>query len=213
MNETLTLEAKTREHTGSKASARVRKAGRIPAIVYGHAQTPVAISLDAHDFAEGLHHGHRLLDVVIEGKTQKMLIKDLQYDHLGRNVVHADLMRIDVTEKITVTVALELKGTAKGTTEGGIVEAHTDRIEVECVAAKIPDTIIVSVKELGVDEIIHAGDIELPDGVTLVSPADAIVVTCHVVTEAPTTEEVEGEEPTAPEVIGERKTEEEESAE
>jgi large subunit ribosomal protein L25 len=209
MNETLTLEAKTREHTGSKASARVRKAGRIPAVVYGHGQEPVAISLDSHDFVEGLHHGHRLLDVVIDGKAQKTLIKDLQYDHLGRDIVHADLIRISVTEKLTVTVPVELKGTAQGTAEGGIVEAHADRIEIECVAAKIPEAIVVPVKDLGVDEIIHAGDIALPDGVTLVSPAETIIVTCHVVTEAPTTEEIEGEEPTAPEVIGERKKDEE----
>jgi large subunit ribosomal protein L25 len=213
MNDTLSLEAKTREHTGSSASARVRKEGRIPAIVYGHGQEPVAISLDAHDFVEGLHHGHRLMDIAIDGKAQKMLVKDLQYDHLGRDIVHADLMRVDVTEKIEVTVPIEIKGTAKGASEGGIVEAHADRIEVECMAGKIPDVITVSVKEMDVNDIIHAGDIALPDGVSLASPADTIVVTCHVVTAAPTTEEVEEEEPTAPEVISERKPAEEEGAE
>ncbi len=136
MDKTLLLEAKTREHTGSKASARIRKAGRIPAIVYGHGQDPVAISLDAHEFVQGLHHGHRLIDVIIDGKTQKMLVKDLQYDHLGRDIVHADLIRIDVTEKLAITVPIELKGTAKGAHEGGIVEAHADRIEVECLATQ-----------------------------------------------------------------------------
>lgn len=213
MNKTLTLEAKTREHTGSKASARIRKAGRIPAVVYGHGQEPVAISLDAHDFVQGLHHGHRIIDVTVDGTPQKMLVKDLQYDHLGRDVVHADLMRVNVTEKLTVTVPIELKGTAKGVSEGGIVEAHADRLEVECVASKIPDAVVVSVKEMGVGEIIHAGDVALPDGVSLVSPTDTIIVTCHVVAAARTTEEVEEEAPTAPEVIGERKQAEEEGGE
>ncbi len=214
MSKTLALEAKIREHTGSKASARVRKEGRIPAIVYGHGQEPVAISLDAHDFVEGLHHGHRLMDVKIGGKPQKMLVKDLQYDHLGRDVVHADLMRIDVTESINVTVPIEVKGTAKGTSEGGILETHADRVEVECLAAKIPDVIVVSVKEMGVGDIIHAGDIALPEGVSLSSPADTIIVTCHLVAAAKTTEEMEEEEPTAPEVISEKKpAEEEEGAE
>lgn len=205
MNKTLTLEAKTREHTGSKASARVRKDGRIPAIVYGHGQDPVAISLDAHDFVEGLHHGHRLLDVKVDGKAQKMLVKDLQYDHLGRDIVHVDLMRIDVTERIHVTVPIEVKGTAKGVSEGGIVEAHADRIEVECLAGQIPDAIVVSVKDMVVGDILHAGDIALPAGVSLVSPADTIVVTCQVVAAAKSTEQVEEEEPTAPEVITEKK--------
>ncbi len=214
MNKTLALEAKTREHTGSKAAARIRREGRIPAIVYGHKQEPTAISLDAHDFVEGLHHGHRLIDVKLGGKTQKMLIKDLQYDHLGRDIVHIDLIRIDVTETIRVTVPVETKGAAKGIAEGGIVEAHADRVEVECLAVKIPDAIIVPIKEMGVGDIVHAGDIALPDGVSLVSPADTIIVTCHMVAAAKTTEEVEEAEPTAPEVISEKKpAEEEEGAE
>ena len=90
MNETLTLEAKTRERTGSKASAQLRKEGRIPAIVYGHKQEPVAISVNAHDFVVGLHHGHRLMDIKIDGKAQKLLVKDLQYDHLSRDIVHIE---------------------------------------------------------------------------------------------------------------------------
>jgi large subunit ribosomal protein L25 len=214
MSKTLTLEAKTREHTGSKASARVRKDGRIPAVVYGHGQDPVAISLDAHDFVEGLHHGHRLMDVTIGGKSQKMLVKDLQYDHLGRDILHVDLMRIDVTERIHVTVPIEVKGTAKGTSEGGIVEAHADRLEIECLAGKIPDVITVSVKDMGVGDIMHAGDVALPEGISLVSPADTILVTCHVVAAAKTAEQMEEEEPAAPEVITERKAAEgEEGAE
>jgi large subunit ribosomal protein L25 len=203
MSKTLALEAKPREHTGSRAAARVRKEGRIPAIVYGHKQEPVAISLDGHDFVEGLHHGHRLMDVKIGGKTQKMLVKDLQYDHLGRDIVHVDLMRVDVTETVHVTVPVEVKGAAKGA--GAIVEAHTDHIEVQCLAAKIPDVIVVSVKDMHVGDIIHAGDVALPEGVSLVSAADTIIATCHMVAAAKTTEEVEEEAPAAPEVITEKK--------
>jgi len=205
MSKTLALEAKTRERTGSKASAQLRKEGRIPAIVYGHKQEPVAISLNAHDFTEGLHHGRRLMDIKIDGKAQKLLLKDVQYDHLSRDVVHVDLVRIDVTETLRVTVLVELKGTAKGASEGGIIESHTDRIEVECLATKIPDTIIVSVKEMGIGDVIHAGDIVLPEGVALASGADTILATCQMVAAARTTQELEEEEPTAPEVITEKK--------
>lgn len=211
MNKTLSLQAEMREHTGSHAAAGVRKRGRIPAIVYGHKQEPMAVSLDAHDFIEGLHHGHRLMDITIGGNAQKMLIKELQYDHLGRDIIHVDLMRVDVTEMIEVTVPVELKGTAKGTHEGGIIESHTDHIEVECLAVNIPESIVVSVKDLGVGEAIHAGDIKLPEGVKLVSSPETIVVTCHVLAVAKTTEQLEEEAPVAPELIRERAPEEQES--
>ncbi len=212
MDKTLSLEAQIRERTGSKAAARVRKQGQIPAVVYGHKQDPVAISLDAHDFAEGLHHGHRVIDVKVGGKTQKMIVKDLQYDHLGRNIVHADLMRVDVTETVRLSVPIELKGTAQGTHEGGIVEEHADHVEIECMVTNIPESIVVSIKELGVGQVIHAGDVVLPDGITLASSPDTLLVACHLVAAAKTTEEIEEEAPAAPEVIGEKKEESEEQS-
>ncbi len=204
MNKTLLLEAQIRERTGSKEAARARRQGQIPAIVYGHKQDPVAISLDAHDFIEGLHHGHRVLDVKVGGKAQKMMIKELQYDHLGRDIVHIDLMRVDVTETVRVSVPIELKGTAQGTHEGGIVEEHADHIEVECMVTNIPEVIVVSVKELGVGQAIHAGDVTLPDGVALVSAPETLLAACHVVAAAKSTEQLEEEAPAAPEVIGEK---------
>jgi len=209
MGKTLLLKAEVREHTGSKAVRKVREKGRIPAIVYGHKQEPVAISLDAHDFVEGLHHGHRLMDIQVGRKKEKMIVKELQYDYLGKNIIHADLMRVDISESIKVTVPIELKGTAAGTHEGGIIEEHADHLEIECKATDIPETIIVSVKDVHVGTALHAGDIELPSGVKLISSPETLLVTCHLVAAAKTTEEVEEEMPAAPEVIGETKEEEE----
>jgi len=207
MEKTLLLKAELREHAGSKHAAKVRKQGRIPAIVYGHKQEPVAISLDAHNFVERLRHGHRLMDVQVGQKKEKMIVKDLQYDYLGKNIIHADLMRVSVAEMVKVTVPIELKGAGatKGTHEGGIIEAHADHLEIECKATDIPEVIAVSVKEVGVGDALHAGDIELPDGVELVSSPEMLVVTCHLVAAAKTTEQVEEEMPIAPEVISEAK--------
>ena len=203
MEKALRLKAEIRQQTGSKAAAKVRKDGQLPAIVYGHKREPVAISLDAHDFVEGLHHGQRLLDVQIDKKPQKVIVKDLQYDHLGKDIIHADLMRVDVTETITVTVPIELKGAAKGTEEGGIITEHTDYLEVECKVTDIPESIVVSVKDMNVGDVLHARDIELPDGLKLVSDPEMLMVTCSLVTAAKTTEELEEEAPVAPEVISE----------
>ncbi len=205
MGKMLLLKAEIREHTGSKAVQKVREQGRIPAIVYGHKEEPVAISLDAHNFVEGLHHGHRLMDVQIGRKKEKMIVKELQYDYLGKNIVHVDLMRVDITEAVKVTVPIELKGTAMGTHEGGIIEEHADHLEVECRATDIPEMIIVWVKEVRVGDALHAGDIALPDGVKLISSPETLVVTCHLVAAAKTAEQVEEETPVSPEVIGEPK--------
>jgi len=213
MAKTLLLKAEIREQTGTKAVQKVRKQGKIPAIVYGHKEEPMAISLDEHSFIEGLHHGHRLMDVQIGRKKEKMIVKELQYDYSDKKIIHADLMRVDVSEVIKVNVPIELKGTAQGTHEGGIVEEHTNHLEIECKATEIPETIVVSVKELQVGGALHAGDIELPSGVKLVSSPETLMVTCHLVAAAKTTEQIEEEIPVAPEVIGETKEEEEETTE
>jgi large subunit ribosomal protein L25 len=213
MAKTLLLKAEIREQTGTKAVQKVRVQGKIPAIVYGHKEQPIAISLDQHNFVEGLHHGNRLMDVQIGKKKEKMIVKELQYDYSGKNIIHADLMRVDVTETIRVTVPIELKGTAQGTHEGGIIEEHTDHLEIECKVTEIPETIIVPVKDLNVGGVLHAGDIELPDGVKLLSSPETLLVACHLVTAAKTTEQVEEEMPAVPEVIGEAVESEEETSE
>ena len=214
MEKKVVLKAEKRDKMGSKSAAKVRKEGRIPAVVYGHKQESVPISLDAHSLVEGLHHGPRLIDIQIGRKKEKTLIKELQYDNLGKNLIHADLMRVDVEETVRVTVPIELKGLAKGTHEGGIVESHADQLQIECKVAEIPETIVLSVKEVGVGDTLHAGDIALPEGVKLLDDSSMVVVTCGLVAAAKTTEELETEAPTAPEVITEAKeTEQEESSE
>jgi large subunit ribosomal protein L25 len=213
MEKTLLLKAEVREQIGSKAVQKVREQGRIPAIVYGHKKEPVAISLDQQEFVEALHHGDRLVDVQVDKKKDKMLIKAVQYDYLGRDIIHVDLMRVDMSETIKVTVPIELKGTAAGTHESGIIEEHLDRLEIESKVAAIPKTIVVLIKDVHVGDAIHAGDVELPDGVKLVTPAQTLLVTCHLVAAAKTAEEMEEETPTGPEVIGEVKEGEGEASE
>ncbi len=204
MPETIALNAEVRNEVGTKHAARLRRAGKLPAIVYGHGREPVAVSLDLHNFAEMLHHGHRLFGVKIGKTLETLLIKDLQYDHLGKDIIHVDLVRVDLAEMVKVTVPIELKGTAKGTHEGGIVDEHLDHLEIECKASDIPEVIPVSVKELGVGDAIHAGDVELPEGMKLATDPETLVLMCHLVAAAKSTEELEEEMPVAPEVITEK---------
>lgn len=207
------LKAEVREKTGSKCAAKLRKKGQIPAVVYGHKQEPLAISLDARSFIEQLHHGHRLMDVQVGKKKEKVIVKDLQYDHLCKDIIHVDLVRVDVTETVRVAVPVELKGIAYGAHEGAIIEKRVNNLEVECKATDIPEFIVVSVKDMNIGDVVHARDIVLPEGVKLVSPPETLVAACSEVIAAKTTEEIEAEAPAAPEVITEVKRPEEEKAE
>ena len=202
MKKTLLLKAEVRQNVGSKAAAKVRTVGKIPATVYGHGEKPLSITLNAHDVAEGLHHGSRVVEVQVGSKKATMLFKDLQYDYLGKNIIHADLIRVDAAEMVKVSVPIEAKGTAQGTHEGGIVEEHVDSLEIECRVTDIPETIAVSVKELTVGNNIHAGEVELPEGMKLISDPNLLLFTCHLVAAAKSTEEMEEEIPVTPEVIG-----------
>ncbi len=204
MPETIALNAEVRNEVGTKHATKLRRAGKLPAIIYGHGREPVAVSLDLHNFAEMLHHGHRLFGVKIGKTLETLLIKDLQYDHLGKDIIHVDLVRVDLAEMVKVTVPIELKGTAKGTHESGIVDEHIDHLEIECKASDIPEVIPVSVKELGVGDAIHAGDVELPEGMKLATDPETLVLMCHLVAAAKSTEELEEEMPVAPEVITEK---------
>jgi len=212
MEKAQVLKAEVRQHSGTKDSAKLRKQGQIPVIVYGHKQQPMSISLDKRSFVDELHLGHRLMEVQIADKKETVLVKAVQYDHLGSEIIHVDLMLVDVTEMVKVTVPIEFKGTAKGTHEGGMVEIHSDRIEVECLVTNIPERITFSIKEMVLGDSIHAKDIQIPEGVKLISSPELLMATCHEVAEIKTTEELEAAAPVAPEVITEVERKEREAA-
>ena len=104
MSETVVLKAEVRNEVGSKHAARLRRDGKLPAAVYGHGVGTVAISLDLHNFTEMLHHGHRLFNVKVGKRSETLLVKDLQYDHLGKDIIHADLARVDLTKRVVQQV-------------------------------------------------------------------------------------------------------------
>lgn len=213
MAETAELKAEIRDHTGSKAASRLRGQGKLPAVIYGHGQEPVSIAIDRHDFIEGLHHGQRIFSVQMAQVAETLLLKDLQYDHLGKEVIHADLVRINLNERVVVKVPIELRGTAKGTHEGGIVDESLDHLEIECLASEIPDSIPVTIKELSVGQSIHAKDVPLPGGAVLKTDPEAMLCICHLPKAKVAAEEEAVEAPSEPEVITERAQQEEESSE
>ena len=207
------LNAAVRTEVGSNAVKQVRKAGRIPAVLYGHGEQNLNLSLAGDEVYALIRHGGKLVD--LKGDVaDTALIRDVQWDTFGTDVLHVDLARVSAEERVHVTVPVEVKGTAAGTKEGGVVELVVHDVEVECPAASIPDKIEVRVHELHVGQSLKAGDITLPEGMRLLADPDMIIVHCVGRAEEVEEEAAPSAEAAEPEVIGRKgKAEEEEEEE
>ena len=158
-----------------------------------------------------LLRGRRVLSLSLEGQTQSYLIKELQYNHLGNEYEHIDLASVKMDEKVTLKVAIELKGTPKAASEGRVLDQVLNEVEIECLAAEIPNVIRVSVTNLEENESLTVGDLDLPDGVTVKQGATDVVATFRTVAEEAEPTETEEEAPAAPEVITKGKADEEDA--
>ena len=181
-------------------------------MIYGHGEPPETISLSQHDVEVALAHGSRTLDVDVGGSVKQYLIKEVQYDHLGHTPIHMDLARVDLDERVTVRVAIELRGVPKGASEGGMLEQLMPDLEVECVVTEIPQTLHPVVTDLQVGDSLLVKDLELPLRVKALAGPEERVATVRALAVAAAPEEVpevaaeEGEEP---ERIGRVRKEEE----
>ena len=207
--------AQTRERTGSRYALRLRRGGKLPAVIYGHGQDPAHVALDTESIEQALNDGSHLLDIDVTGvKVETCLIKDIQYDFLGDHIIHVDLTRVDLSEEVEVNVPLILKGDSKapGLKEAGaILENPMTDLQVKCRADAIPREIAVDVSTLEVGQSVSVGDLVMPAGVEAISDAEAVIAQISVAVEEEL--EVEGEEEVAggdePEVITKGKEEEE----
>lgn len=152
----------------------------VPGNVYGHKQETASIVL-TKDAAEGLaRSGTLVLDLEVDGKTEKALVKQIQWDTFSHNVLHLDFLRVDANERIRLDVPLQLRGSAPGVVAGGVLEVPHHTVTIECLAVEVPDFLVVKVGALELGHAIHVKDLsDVPAGVTLVSPPDMILV--HVV--------------------------------
>ncbi len=210
--EIITIKGEARQSRGTRVARKMRKEGRLPAIVYGHGEEPESISLAEHEVEVALAHGARMLQVDLKGAVKPYLIKEVQYDHLSATPIHMDLARVDLTERVRVKVGIELRGVPKGIHEGGVLDQQILNLEVECLVTEIPDTLHPVVTHLGMLESLYVKDIHLPPGVVaLANPEDRVATVRKLAEEvvvAPTAP-VEGEEAAAePERIGRVKKEE-----
>lgn len=207
MSTEVKLPAEVRTERGSRACNRLRLRGLIPGNVYGHNDEPQSIVVRADAITPHVRAGVKVFDIELNGKVDKTLLRELQFDPFGIELTHFDLLRVDPTERVTLHVPLVIKGIAPGSIgSGGVLEQPLHSLTIDCLAYQIPDSIPVRVGTLQIGQAIHVRDLEIPQGVHVQNSADAIVA--HVVP-------VRSAEPAAdaaaagaqPEVIG-KKTEE-----
>lgn len=191
--ETPRIEAERREKVGTTYSRRLRKAGRLPAIIYGHKKTPVAVSVDEKQMLIILHQGTHVLEMDVKGgTTETVLVKDLQFGFLGDDVVHIDFARVDLEEEVTVQVNIVFVGQPHAATEAGAILNHDQTsLEVICRVNAIPAEIRADLTLMGEGTILTVGDLALPPGVR--AAADPGIPVSHI-TFVKKEEEAVGEE-------------------
>ncbi|KQM82986.1 50S ribosomal protein L25/general stress protein Ctc [Agromyces sp. Leaf222] len=165
--------ADIRESFGKGAARKIRAVGKIPAVIYGHGTDPQHVTLPGHQVALLIRKANAVLDLQIEGKSQLVLVKDVQKDPVHQIIEHMDLIVIKKGEKVQVEIPVHVEGeTAAGTIAA--LESHTLLLEVE--ATHIPESVVVSVEGLEEGSQIHAKDVELPKGASLITDAEALIV-------------------------------------
>jgi large subunit ribosomal protein L25 len=176
MADSVVLVTEKRDTRGTRTARKLRATGRVPGVVYGHKEATVSVSVAADALLSAVRHGARVVDLQSEAGLQKAQIAELQWDHLGMDVLHVDFRRVTADERIHVTVPVEVKGIAPGVTAGGVLDQPIHTLAVECPAIHVPDSIRVNINELQLGGAIHVRDLHLPPDVAALADPDAIVV-------------------------------------
>jgi len=209
----MTIEVQPRQETGKNANRRARSAGKIPAVVYGGGKESVAIEVDRKTLVDTMkgHSGENPIFLLKLGdKERHAMIRNTQLDPISRQVVHIDFQRVEMDQKVRVTVPVELVGTAYGVkTEGGMIDFVTREVHIECLPGDIPKHLECDVTDVHIGQHVEAKDLKLPEGVTLLDDPDRVIVSLsHSRLEAVPAAEAAAGESAEPEVIKKTKAEE-----
>ena len=183
------ITAESRTEFGKGAARRIRRADKVPAVVYGHGNEPIHITLPGHDTMMALKHGgaNALLELDVEGKTHLALTKQVQIDPITRHLEHVDFVAVRRGEKVTVEIPVHLNGEAARDT---LVVTENATVQVEAEATHIPEYIEIDIEGAEAGTQILASDLKLPSGSTVLLDGDMLIVN---ITEAPTVEMIEAE--------------------
>jgi large subunit ribosomal protein L25 len=171
------LSAKNRQNMGSVEARKIRRSGRIPAVLYGRSGKAISIDLDALEFANGVKNisESTIVKVEVDGKSYDAFVKATQRNIVDGNILHVDFYEVESGIALRAKVSINLKGNAVGVREGGILEFPLHEIEVECLPKDLPERIEIDISTLGVNQSIHVRDIPLADTIRLISASDQVV--------------------------------------
>ncbi len=190
----LTLGASNRTELKTGASRRLRAAGRVPAIIYGH-RDPQPVVVDANDFANAFKivgESH-ILSLQVDGESYDVLVKDYQRDILTGHFIHVDFYEIEAGTALRTSIPVRLEGTALGVKEGGVLGQLLHELDIECLPKDIPDGFHVDISSLNIGDSVHVTDLAVPEGVRVLNNEDQVVVLVSAM-RAEEAEEPEGEE-------------------
>lgn len=205
------IAASQRAKRGSAEARRLRRASQIPAVVYGHKEANEDIAISHDDFWTVIRYNQRIIDVEVKGgKPQKCLVRDVQWDVLGKEVVHVDFERVSADERIHLNVPVKLKGTPI-IPPGSVLNFHLHELEIECSVINIPESIVVNVADLKLGQAIHVKELQLPEGVKALSDPDETVIAIIQHVEKVEATPLEGAAVVEPEVLTARKPTEEDA--
>lgn len=195
-----------RSEFGNNASRRLRRASRIPAVVYSKGKEARSISVSADEWKTIAGHGVNMISLSENGKETPVLIKEVQINYLKDYVVHIDFQEVDLTAEIEVNVPLHAINLADAQLHGGILEQAVHDLAITCRPDCLPEIIKVDVSKI--EQAITAADLVLPEGVKAAVPADTVIFTVVFPEEAePEAPAEETEAAAEPEAINEKKTE------
>jgi large subunit ribosomal protein L25 len=195
------LSAEPRDGVGKGVNRKLRAAGRIPGVVYGKRREPQSIQLDPTALEKLLRGSgaglNTLIDLSVNGRTDTVLVKELQRHPVQGAFWHVDFYQVDLTQKITVSVPIHFVGKARGVEFGGILDHPLRELEVECLPRAIPEFVEVDVSSLEIGQAIHVSELRLPEGVEVKTdpalPVASVVLPAAEVEAAPAETIVEGE--------------------
>lgn len=208
--EEFVLTAKPRDEFGTRAARVLRARGLLPANIYGHGEPNVLVCLDSRSFEQFFEAGHRVAKIEIEGQPEEHgVVKAVQYDALGSDILHVDFTRLSKGEAIRVEVPLDLVGVPHGTSGAGVMEVRLREISVEGPAADVPETYPLNVENAELGTVIRVRDLTPPKGCVFTDDPEEVVVAFGEAHEEPEAEPgAESSSPTEPEVIGKKKDDE-----
>lgn len=176
MSEDLLLKAERRSKLGSVDTKRLRASGRVPANIYGLGQPAESVSVCGEAIEKLVATRSSVVDVEVDGKVNKAVVQELQWDVFSTAVQHVDLRRVDPNGRATVDVALEFRGEPVGLKDGGVIRQLHKKVSIDCPDFRIPKSITVRIGGLQVGDSVKAGDLQLPEYATLVTAASEVLI-------------------------------------